>query len=459
MIDISFLLATIIFIAGLLASLLCSEFLKKQLGAFCLNIGANLFYALTMYSSPELTLGEEVYLSEFRIKLSLLALGFNLMILLLNGARNKEKVQSSIFSSFMLLCAIILLGANNFIIFSIAFFIITLTNAILISMSNATNSQATAVAYIVQSTISIGLLILGIAFFYGATGTLSILEFAIDKHSFFLIFLAFFLVSTCFELVIFPFCPWAPDVYSNIDGGNMATVFLLRKFVLGFVMISLFQRFLPAAGNAITELLSNIIICLVIVNSIYGNIIAWRQTSLRKMLAYSLLAHSGHVLLVSILRPNDMYDRQLVFYLAFYMVSITGAFLVLENFAQNGVYFTNRDNYKGILYISGKKTAKLVIFMFGLAGIPLTSAFFAKYLLFISYLREGHLWGGMTLLASSILTIACYTRFISTMLNECSTTVENLKICHHDNAATSFVQLMLIAALLVGGVFPFIYIG
>jgi NADH-quinone oxidoreductase subunit N len=225
-------------------------------------------------------------------------------------------------------------------------------------------------------------------------------------------------LTACFKLGAFPFHAWMADVYSNVTLGNLATNFFVSKIIVGFKFITLIQALLIECDPRFQDKLILIIQIMAVFSAFYGNIIAVTQNQFKRIIAYSSLAHTGYMLMSICLSPDELFEKQLISYLVSYSLAATGVILILNQFAELNNNKDGRLILKGGFYRNKGLSVLLVIFVLSLAGIPLTSGFSMKYMLFTNYFREGFTLEAVSILISSIIGLAYYIRFVSDVFSE-----------------------------------------
>ncbi|MFP5263424.1 MAG: NADH-quinone oxidoreductase subunit N [Blastocatellia bacterium] len=271
-------------------------------------------------------------------------------------------------------------------------------------------SNESAVKYFILGSFSTAFLLYGIAFVYGATfqqganpvattNLQLIKERILAGHLFSneMLFAgaAMMLVGFGFKVATAPFHIWSPDVYEGaptpvtafLSTGSKAAAFAAfsRVFILTFAATSagagLTTGVLPALQSAST----NAMMVMAILTMTIGNLAAIVQSNIKRMLAYSSIAHAGYAL-VGVVALDW---RAVAFYLLSYVVINIGAFGVIEVIARRGDKRTEISDYAGIGFQSLGLATTLSLFLLSLAGIPLTAGFMAKLLVFKSAWSAG----------------------------------------------------------------------
>jgi NADH-quinone oxidoreductase subunit N len=219
------------------------------------------------------------------------------------------------------------------------------------------------------------------------------------------------LIGFAFKIAAAPFHLWAPDAYQGApiasaafiaSGSKVASFVVLGKIVL--------VGFAPAHGNAgwhaMTAGWSPILAVLAALSILIGNLVALAQTNVRRLLAYSAVAHGGYTLLGLVAGSRDGFSATL-FYVAVYAVTLIGAFGVVAVVRSE----TGGDDLRNFAGLAGREpllAGCMAVFMLSLAGIPPLAGFFGKFYLFSASLRAGGNYGLLWLIA-----LALFGSFVS----------------------------------------------
>jgi NADH-quinone oxidoreductase subunit N len=456
----SFLPVILVFI-GIL-SLATLSLIIPQKGKLICYLLTILNYAIFFYainSQMDLGLTNLFQLNSLGSKIISITTIFAIIVTLINGYSEFKDVRNSLITSFIFLGAIFLVGSTEFITFYVSLELMSLMTYALVRLSGLEFSKEAAVKYFIQGSINSVIFLLALAFFYGATGGFEFKGFTILNHQLYAFSIGLFLIVVFFKLGSFPFHSWVPDVYSNVHKGVLASNFLISKFVTGFIMITLVQNLIADCEPHIQQMMVSIIIGVSIISAFYGNIMGLAQNQFKRMIAYSSVAHSGYMLMTIGLNINQGYEKQLIFYLMFYSISATAVILLINFFLDiDG----NKDDYEGLkggFYKNHLMGTLLCICVLSLAGIPLTSGFASKYLLFTNYFKEGLIGPALALLISSIIGIGYYIKVIISLFME--EKADKYSPLHAD--VISLENKLLLTAMTIvvvlGGVLPSIFIN
>jgi NADH-quinone oxidoreductase subunit N len=238
-----------------------------------------------------------------------------------------------------------------------------------------------ALKYFLLGAFSTGFLLYGMALIYGATGTTSIPEIgaAASTNLLFLAGTGLLLVGFLFKISAVPFHMWTPDVYQGTPTTLTAYFATASKAATFIAFILVLSRALPIMEGLNWQLVLSVIS---IVTMVFGNIIALVQDNVKRMLAYSSIAHAGYVLVGLAAGTIEGYSAVL-FYLFAYTIMNVGAFGVIAYYERNkGLDFNQVQNLAGLGYKEPLMGISLSVFLFSLAGIPPLVGFVGKYYVF-----------------------------------------------------------------------------
>jgi NADH-quinone oxidoreductase subunit N len=303
-------------------------------------------------------------------------------------------------------------------------------------------SNESSMKYFILGSFSSAFLLYGIALVYGATttatglaGTTNIYEIARripDAQYPSLLFAgaAMMLVGFGFKIATAPFHVWTPDVYEGaptpvtafMAAGPKAAGFasFLRVFIFGFPFVVATTN-TTIAGQAHAAWLSALVV-LAIITMTVGNVVAIVQNNVKRLLAYSSIAHAGYALIgfVAAGAASDVEQRNsaisaVTFYLLTYALMNIGAFAVVTLIARSGDRRTDVEDYNGIGFQSPVLAFSLSLFMLSLLGMPLTAGFMGKIVVFREALRQGYVVLVVIAVLNTAVSAYYYLRLIIVM--------------------------------------------
>lgn len=319
-------------------------------------------------------------------------------------------------------------------------------------MKNWVFSHESAIKYFLMGSLAAAFLLYGIALIYGAIGTTR-LDALMDgyraiqnssERSLFLSGVALVTLSLAFEAAIVPFHIWAPDVYDGAPTPVTAFMAVGTKAGAFAAFVRVFLEGLPNFNLLWNEGLS----LLAYPTLIYANIVALRQTQLRRFFAYSGISHAGFLLFPLIASTPDSLSA-LIFYLVIYTISTLGCFAVLAFLDRDSEGVTLED-LRGLFKRSPMLSGIFTLCLLTLAGIPPTAGFFAKFYIFKVAFSAGYYALVVVGLLTTILAAYYYVRIVAVMVSEAP--IETVRLPRYWPAA--FVGGVSFAAIILFSFFP-----
>lgn len=305
----------------------------------------------------------------------------------------------------------LLMSADTFLTLFLGLEIMSIPVYTLVLLAfNRPESAEAALKYLILGGTATALFLMGVSLLYGGTGSLTLASFAVATSSkdvlqvtaVVLVFVAFFL-----KAAIVPFHTWAPDAY---EGASLSvTAFMSTIIKAGVVLAAL--RLIGTAP--MSPLLVDLMVILPLVSIIWGNLTAMRQTSFRRMIAYSSIAHAGY-LFFAFLGDGPGRFQAVAFYLIAYCAVNVLAFAVIPP-GKDDTARDNLDVMKGLFHRSPFAALMIGMAMLSLAGIPPFPGFIGKFLIFKNVIAAGYTTYAVLGLIGSYLGIYFYLRVIQYM--------------------------------------------
>ncbi len=264
-------------------------------------------------------------------------------------------------------------------------------------------SIESSIKYFLLGSFATAFFLYGVALMYGATGSTSIYPIAqalrggaAGPLAFTAIALMF--VGLGFKVASAPFHVWTPDVYEGAPAPVVALMSTAPKAASFAVLLRIL--FAAAAPGWFW-----FVWCSAALSMCLGNIGALVQNNVKRMLAYSSIAHAGY-LLIAFAAAKDLGISAAIFYTASYAVMNAGAFIVISHIASHGERYVTLDDYSGLGRCSPGLAAVLTVFLLSLIGIPITGGFFAKFYVFNAALKSDLV--GLTIIGVINSAVAAY---------------------------------------------------
>lgn len=309
-------------------------------------------------------------------------------------------------------------AAANLVMMFLAIETLSIATYILAGLlRNEPRSQEAAFKYFMLGAFSSAFFLYGIATIYGALGSTNIaaLTTVLRQQStppLLLVGMALLIVGLGFKVAVVPFHMWAPDVYEGaptsvtafMTAGPKAAAFaaFLRVFFQGFSPETAAQEWVPVFA------------VLAALTMILGNIVALVQQSIKRMLAYSSIAHAGYAF-VALAAHNALGASSILYYLVAYTLMSLGAFSVLMIVAKQGDQRYAFSDYAGLGTTHPWLAASMALYMFALAGFPPTAGFAGKFYLFSAAVQSGYYSLALIGMLTSVVSVVYYARVVITM--------------------------------------------
>lgn len=282
-------------------------------------------------------------------------------------------------------------------------------------------SVESALKYFLLGAFASGFLVYGMALIYGSTGsldysTISTVIAGVDAVRFPILLAigaTLLIVGFSFKIAAFPFHQWAPDVYEGAPTAVTAFMSTAGKAAAFSALIPIAAAIMPSTAPT-TPQLQLMIAVVAAITMLVGNISAVVQSNVKRMLAYSSVAHAGYMLM-GIVNGTAAGFEAIVFYVTAYVFMQIGAFVIVGILERENSGHLNLDDYAGLSKRHPVLAALMAVFMFSLAGIPPLGGFFGKYLLFSSAISAGFTWLTIVAVASSVISIWFYLGLVVKM--------------------------------------------
>ena len=311
---------------------------------------------------------------------------------------------------------VMMAAANNLIVVFVALELLSIPLYVLAGFARPNlESEEAAIKYFLLGAFASGFLLFGVAMMYGALGTTDLTKIAalipqVGASPLLLLGAGFVLVGLGFKVAAVPFHMWTPDVYEGAPTPITGFMSVGAK-AAGFA--ALLRVFSYSLGGIQSQWVT-IVAILAALTMILGNVVAVSQTNLKRMLAYSSIAHAGYILM-GVASGNQTGVAGALFYLIAYTFTNIGAFAVLTAMAKQSGEDQTFPAYRGLYKRNPGLALMMMIFMLSLTGIPLTAGFIGKYYLFLSAVEAQLYWLAIIGVLTSVVSAYFYLRVIVDM--------------------------------------------
>ena len=350
----------------------------------------------------------------------------------------------------------LLTGAVELLVVFIALEISSISTYILAGYrKNTGRGPEAAIKYFLLGSFATGFLLYGVAMIFGATGTTQIYEIArlvptAPNHLFVLAGLALMLVGILFKVSAAPFHVWTPDVYEGAPSPVVALLSTAPKAAAFALLLRVVYEMLPT----LRDLWSPLLWIVAVLSMTVGNLAALRQENVKRMLAYSSIAHAGY-LLAAFAGLGTSGIGAASFYTAAYAAMNVGIFAVITLVSGYDEKLPRIEDFRGLLYRSPLLGGLLIFFLASLVGIPFTGGFFGKFYSFSAAVSGGAVALAIIGLLNSGLAAAYYLRLALVSAQQSpNKAAEEAAPAPQVGIAVGAALLLAVAATLILGIAP-----
>ena len=296
-----------------------------------------------------------------------------------------------------------------------------------------TRSNEAALKYVVYGAFSSGIMLFGLSYIYGLTGSTnyfqiqqSLASMGPESHTAMLIALIMVLAGFGYKISAVPFHFWTPDVYQGAPTTITAYLSVAPKAGAFAMMIRFFNQVLADGGatgglnssSLATLPWADILSILAVITMTLGNVVAMQQDNIKRMLAYSSVAHAGYMLLAMPVMSGDSVYAIMI-YLVMYLFMNLGAFFVVIT-VKNKTGGETFDDYKGLGWEMPLIGIAMTVFMVSLTGLPPTAGFIGKFYIFAALIKGGNSFYWLVLIGgiNSVVSLYYYFRVVKVMFFE-----------------------------------------
>ncbi len=461
--NIAALFPLIIVVAGALLVLVLEVFLKKEnrnyLGyismLFLIACG---FLCVRYWDKDYSYFGQALFLDNLALFLTLLfcvAVAF-VILLCLKYISSQDANHGEIFALLLLALSgmMIMTSSSDLLVIFLGLEVLSISCYALAGLRRKDEkSGEAALKYFLLGSFASAFLVLGLAFLYGASESLWI-PAVIDHFSagagseagFLLVAgLGLVLVGFGFKIALVPFHMWTPDVYEGAPT-PVTAFFSMGPKAAGFaVLLRIFLNFWRASGE--TSPVFWVLWVISVLTMVIANLVALRQTNVKRILAYSSIAHAGYILMAILASDN----ASLVFYFTAYLFMNIGAFAAVIGLSKKGKEYLELEDFAGIGFKYPWIGATFAVFLFSLAGFPPTAGFLAKFYVFSAAVRADLVPLVIVGVLASLVSVFYYLRIIVYMYMRDPSGEVDIDI---ENPALFLVLFLCLYGVLQLGIFP-----
>jgi NADH-quinone oxidoreductase subunit N len=313
--------------------------------------------------------------------------------------------------------SLVLVASNHFVSFFLGLEVLSIALYALVAYDRTTLTGVEAgLKYLVLAAASVAFLLFGMALVYAESGGLSFAEIARARpeHPVSPVVLggglALLMVGIGFKLALVPFHLWTPDVYQGAPAPVTAFIATASKGAMFVVLLRLFRQLRPETPGGVLWAFA----ALAVASMFAGNLLALLERNVKRMLAYSSIAHLGY-LLVAFLAGGPLADTAAACYLAAYFLTMLGALGVVAVLSGADRDADAPADYQGLAWRRPWLAAVMCAMLLSLAGIPLTAGFVGKFYVVAAGAEAGRWWLVLALAVNSALGLFYYLRLLIVM--------------------------------------------
>jgi NADH-quinone oxidoreductase subunit N len=388
---------------------------------------------------------------------TMLSLGTLIVIMQANSWLKREDTAHKqgefyLLTLFTLLGMFFMISSGNFLLFVLGLELASTPMACLIAFDKYKHHSAEAGAkYILTAMFSSGLMLYGISFLYGTTGTLYFNDMValLQGTPLQIMALVFFFSGLAFKISLVPFHLWTADVYEGAPTNVTAYLSVISKSAAAFVLLIIFTKVFSAMIEVWQEMLYWIIIATITI----GNLFAIRQKNIKRFFAFSSISQAGYIVLgiISAYAPGT---TSMVFYILAYLAANLAAFGVISIIEQKSGDKVGISDYNGLGQTNPRLSLIMTLALFSLAGIPPFVGFFSKFFIFMAAFGAGFKVLVFIAVINTVVSLYYYLLIVKAMyITPNDTPIAPFK----SDLYTRISLIVCLAGILFLGIFSSIY--
>jgi len=465
--DIMSLLPVVILAGGILLTLLLVALRRSHIMAFALTM-AILTTSLiaAFFTRPETphVIGELFLIDRFGYYYLALILLATLVVAIFSYLSLRDFFPEKRREEYYLLLMLATLGSamivfsTHFISFFVSLELLSVSLYALIAYyRERTKAIEAGLKYLMLAALSASFLLLGMALVYAISGTMAFSSLAsitpdlsATGNLMLIAGIALMIVGIGFKLAAVPFHMWTPDVYEGASSPISAFIATVSKGSI----VALLLRFFIMADLYRFETILWVFTIISILSMLIGNLLALMQNNIKRILAYSSIAHFGY-LLVALIAGKEMGPPAATFYLTVYVITILAAFGLITLFSKSQEEATDIEAYRSLFWKKPFLAVAFTVSLLSLAGIPLTAGFIGKFFVLTAGVGTAQWLLAFTLVIGSVIGLYYYLRIIVVMLKQEGDTIPMARLSGASSLLTGSLALIILTVLMIWiGIYP-----
>ncbi len=425
----------------------------------------SLIVSFDLYSAqPGLLFHRMIVLDNFSIFFKIFFLAATILCILMSiGSKEIDRVYEGEYYALLLTCTLgmfFMASSSNLLMAYLSLEMVSLGSYVLTGfLPHSRRSSEAALKYLIYGGVASGTMIYGMSWIFGMTGSmdyaaiqLALSQEGVSKAALFIAFI-FILAGFGYKIVFFPFHMWSPDVYQgaptpftaylSVASNTAGLAIMIRFFFPGMSKLMASGDWVSTAGVEWPQVL----LALSMLSMTIGNLCALNQRNVKRMLAYSGIAHAGYMMMGLAILTNEGLAA-ILFYAIVYMIMNVGAFLVVGMIA-NVTGDEDIEDYRGLAWRGATVPAIcLAIFLFSLTGVPPFAGFIGKFFLFSAVVKQGGAFAVLAIVAAlnSVVSLYYYAKIVKIMFLD-TPTAEDKQITLAANNFTLLLPLTFLTVL------------
>jgi NADH-quinone oxidoreductase subunit N len=421
-----------------------------------LSVGSFAIAAMLVISygyGPRVAFDSLFITSPFMVYMKVLVLaGAGIILMIANTPLKADGINKPEFSLLVLLSVLgmmVLISSNNLMTLYLGLELQSLPLYVIAAMRrDSIRSSEAGLKYFLLGALSSGLLLYGASLIYGFTGATNYGEIASalseDISNGAVIGIVFLVAGMAFKISAAPFHMWTPDVYE----GSSTIVTAFFAVAPKIAAMTMFLRATYGMLGPVSDAWQQVVVAIAVASMIIGALGALMQTDVKRLMAYSSIAHMGYAL-VGLSSALTVGISAVILYMTIYIATAVGIFALILTFSRDGTAVTKINDLAGYSRSHPLQAACMLVFMFSMAGIPPLGGFFAKWFAFSAAVNAGLAPLAVIAVLSSVIGAYYYIRIIKIMyFDELADPLDDIK--SKANQYVTVTMALMLALLIIG---------
>ena len=384
-----------------------------------LGIGLAIWFTIKQYGTSNVSFNGAYVVDNFSVFFNVVILSSTALIIMMSGSYlRREDINYGEYYCLLLFAAVgmvIMVSGSSLLMIFLGLEVLSISLYILAGFKrDSVRSTEAALKYFLLGAFTTGFLLFGIAFIYGATGSVDLRVIAdflkndgskVTSDPMMILGLILLIFGFGFKVALVPFHNWVPDVYEGAPT-PVTAFFASAPKAAGFAV---FFRVFLMSFKGLDDHWIKILWILAVLTMTVGNLVALKQTNIKRMLAYSSIAHAGYIL-VALVTASSLGMASVLFYIVAYALMNIGTFAIVIILGRKGEDNTQLSDYAGFGYKHPVLAIIMTIFMLSMAGMPPLAGFVGKFYVFSAAIKSGFITLAIIGVINSVISVYYYLR-------------------------------------------------